>query len=196
MHTAVQNATYHVHQNPFNIFISFHDDKHLASGLKWIKKTTKYPEWNWLIMDIFTSDCCVPTGYLQMCMADTIVIFTSERRGKTTHTVLCIMRERKSCTSDIIYFLDFTVDFNVKAATLDNGFIRHWWNADSIYVMVLTCVGGWVGLGGRWGHSPPCFYMFHMWFCSNWTVLLLTSESDNSSDNCCPTACLRHVCLS
>jgi len=33
-------------------------------------------------MDIFTSDCCVPTGYLQMCMADTIVIFTSERRGK------------------------------------------------------------------------------------------------------------------
>lgn len=160
MHTAVQNATYHVHQNPFNIFISFHDDKHLASGLKWIKRTTKYPEWNWLIMDIFTSDCCVPTGYLQMCMADTIVIFTSERRGKITHTVLCIMRERKSCTSDIIYFLDFTVDFNVKAATLDNGFIRHCWNADSIYVMVLTCVGGWVGLGGRWGHSPTVFTCF------------------------------------
>lgn len=162
MHIAVQNATYHVHQNPFNIFISFHDDKHLASGLKWIKRTTKYPEWNWLIMDIFTSDCCVPTGYLQMCMADTIVIFTSERRGKITHTVLCIMRERKSCTSDIIYFLDFTVDFNVKAATLDNGFIRHCWNADSIYVMVLTCVGGWVGLGGQWGHSPPVFHVSYV----------------------------------
>jgi len=76
-------------------------------------------------MDIFTSDRYVPTGYLQMRMADTTVIFTSERRGKTTHTVLRTMREIKSCTSNIIYFLDFTVDFNVKAAAPDNRFIRH-----------------------------------------------------------------------
>ena len=193
---------YHVHQNPFNIFISFHDDKHLPSGLKWIKRTTKYPEWNWLIMDIFTSDCCVPTGYLQMCMADTIVIFTSERRGKTTHTVLCIMRERKSCTSDIIYFLDFTVDFNVKAATLDNRFIRHCWNADSIYVMVLTCVGGWVGVSDWMGAGTtlPRFYMFHVWFCSNWTVLHLTRRRDNIGafiiTVVIATVSLRHFCLS
>jgi hypothetical protein len=76
-------------------------------------------------MDIFKSERSVPTGYLRMCIADSIVIFTSERRGKTTYSVLCIMRERNSCTSNIIYFLDFTVDFSVKAATLDNRSIRH-----------------------------------------------------------------------
>jgi hypothetical protein len=139
-------------------------------------------------MDIFTSDCCVPTGYLQMCMADTIVIFTSERRGKTTHTVLCITGERKSCTSDIIYFLDFTVDFNAKAATLDNRFICHCWNADSIYVMVLTCVGGWVGQSGRCSHSPSFLHVSYV------VMFQLDSPASNKgkpqyrrSDNRCRT---------
>lgn len=175
----VLNPMYHVHQKPFNIFISFRDDKHLASGLKWIKRTTKYPERNWLIMDTFKSERSVPTGCLQMCIADTIVIFTSERRWKTTYSVLRIMRERNSCTSNTIYFLDFTVDFNVKAATLDNRFIRHCWNADSIYVMVLTCVGGCVRLGGCQRYSPS-FYMFRTQFCFQLdTILPSVGESDN-----------------
>lgn len=177
----VLSPTYHVHQNPFNIFISFRDDKHLASGLKWIKRTTKYPEWNWLIMDPFKSERSVPTGCLQMCIADTVVIFTSERRWKTTYSVLRIMRERDSCTSNTIYFLDFTVDLNVKAATSDNRFIRHCWNSDSIYVMVLTCVGGCVGLGGCQRYSPS-FYMFRTQFCSQLdTILPSVGERDNIS---------------
>jgi len=65
---------------------------------------------HWLFTDVYGGYHC----YLYI-----------RKKGKNTHSLLYIMREGKSYTSNIIYFLDFTVDFSVRVATLDNRFIRH-----------------------------------------------------------------------